>query len=141
MKAGDQRKLGALRLLRSSIKNKEIEKGKGKTLSDQELIELIAYSIKQRRESIEMFKQGNRQDLVDKEQQEIEVLKVFLPEQLSREDLVQKAKAAIRESGAAGPKDMGKVMKALVPQVAGRAEGSVVSQIVKELLGSGVKPE
>lgn len=134
MKSGDQARLSVIRLLRSQIKNREIEKGKDRSLTEQELMEVVATSIKQRRDAIELFRQGQRQDLVDKEQHEIEILQTFLPEPLAREELVRVAQAAIQESGAGGAKDMGKVMKLLMPRVAGRADGAAVSQVVKDLL-------
>lgn len=134
MKSGDQARLSVIRLLRSQIKNREIEKGKDKSLTEQELIEVVSASIKQRRDAIELFRQGRRQDLVDKEQHEIEILQTFLPEPLDRDALARLVQNAIQESGAQGVKDMGKTMKLLMPRVAGRADGAVVSQIVKDLL-------
>jgi uncharacterized protein YqeY len=134
MRAGNQAKLSVIRLLRASIKNREIEKGKGNPLTEQELLEVVVSSIKQRRDSIEQFAKGGRQDLVEKEEKEAEILKAFLPQPLTREELIEKAKAVIRETGAQGPKDMGKVMKVLMPQVVGRVEGATVSQVVKDLL-------
>lgn len=134
MRAGHQAKLSVIRMLRAAIKNREIQKGKDHTLTEQELWEVIASAIKQHREAIEQFSRGGRRDLVDKEQEEMEILKTFLPEPLTREELIEKAKAVIQETGAMGPKDMGKVMKVLMPQVVGRTEGAVVSQAVKDLL-------
>jgi uncharacterized protein YqeY len=134
MKSGDQARLSVIRLLRSQIKNREIEKGKDRSLTEQELMEVVSTSIKQRRDAIELFRQGQRQDLVDKEQHEIEILQTFLPEPLGQDELVRLAQAAIQESGAQGVKDMGKTMKLLMPRVAGRAEGAAVSQVVKDLL-------
>jgi uncharacterized protein len=134
MRAGNQEKLSVIRMLRASIKNREIEKGKANPLSDQDLLEVVVSSIKQRRDSIEMFTKGQRQDLADKEEREIEILKTFLPQPLSHEELIEKVKAVIQETGAQGPKDMGKVMKALMSKVVGRVEGATVSQVVKDLL-------
>jgi uncharacterized protein YqeY len=123
-----------IRLLRSQIKNREIEKGKDRSLTEEELMEVVSTSIKQRRDAITLFRQGQRQDLVDKEQHEIEILQTFLPEPLAQDELMRLAQAAIQESGAQGVKDMGKTMKLLMPRVAGRAEGAAVSQVVKDLL-------
>jgi uncharacterized protein len=134
MRSGHQVKVSVIRMLRAAIKNREIAKGKDHPLTEQELWEVVSSSIKQRRDAVEQFSKGGRQDLVEKEQQEITILKTFLPEPLTREELIQKAKAIIEETRALGPKDIGKVMKALMPHVAGRAEGAIVSQVVKELL-------
>ncbi len=134
MRAGNQAKLSVIRLLRAAIKNREIEKGKDHPLTEQELLEVVVSGIKQRRDAIEQFAKGGRQDLVDKEQGEMAILNAFLPKPLTREELIEKVKAVIRETGALGPKDMGKVMKALMPQVVGRIEGAAVSQVVKDLL-------
>ena len=89
------------------------------------------------KDSIEQFTKGGRMDLADKEQKELGILQTFLPEAISEEDLRKKAEAVIQETGASGPKDLGKVMKGLVPQVAGRIDGAVVSRVVKELLSAG----
>jgi uncharacterized protein YqeY len=134
LRSGDQPRLSVIRLLLSTIKNREIEKGKGQSLIEEELLQVIGSAIKQRRESIDLFAKGNRQDLVDKEQMELEILQTYLPKPLSESELREKIDAAIAETGAASVKDMGKVMKILMPQVLGRAEGAQVSQMVKNLL-------
>ncbi len=134
MRAGDTRRVSVIRMLRASIKNREIEKGKSRPLSETELLEVISSGIKQRRDAIEQFTRGGRGDLVEKEQKEIEILQSFLPQPLDRTQLEAKVREAIAAVGAAGPKDFGRVMKAVMPQVAGRATGEEVSRIVKELL-------
>ncbi len=134
MRSGHHAKVSVIRMLRAAIKNREIEKGKDHPLTEQELWEVVASSIKQHRDAVEQFSKGGRHDLAEKEQEEITILKTFLPEPLTREELIQKAKAIIQETHALGPKDIGKVMKALKPQVVGRAEGATVSQVVTELL-------
>ena len=134
MRAGDRPKVSVIRMLRATIKNREIQKGKDHPLTEQELLEVVIATVKQHRESIEQFSMGGRQDLVEKEQEEMAILKTFLPEPLTREDLIETAKAVIQETGATGQKDMGKVMKVLMPRVVGRAEGSTVRHVVKELL-------
>lgn len=134
LRAGDQVRLSVIRLLRSSIKNREIEKGKGRPLSEEELFQLIATAIKQRREAIEQYQKGHRQDLVDKEQKEMEILQGYLPRPLSRSELLDIIKKASSDAGVTDVKEMGKVMKVLMPQVVGRAEGSEVSQLVREVL-------
>jgi uncharacterized protein len=137
MRGGQQDKVSVIRMLRATIKNREIEKGKDSSLTDTEVMEVVASAIKQRHEAIELFSKGGRQDLVDQETREAEILKSFLPEPMTREALIEKARAVIQETGAAGPKDMGKVMKVLRPLVVGRADGGVISQVVKDLLAQG----
>ena len=132
MKAKSELRLSAIRQVRSAVKNREIEQKR--ELDDQGISEVIASLVKQRRESIRMFGEAGRADLVAKEEQELQVLLSFLPRQLERvevEDLVVKS---IASSGAQGPKDMGLVMKALQSQVAGRADGKMISEVVKEKL-------
>jgi len=132
MKAKNRVALDALRGLRSVIKNKEIELHR--KLEDKEIIQLIAKQIKQREEAIALYKKGNRPDLVEKESQEIEVLRQFMPPPISEEELIERLKSIIDEVGASGPRDMGKVMKVAMEQLAGRVEGKVVSEMVKGLL-------
>jgi len=132
LRAGNHTKLSVIRLLKSSIKNREIEKMA--PLTDEEVIGIIMTALKQRRESIEQFQKGGREDLVQKEKSELEVLQTFLPQQLSEEELVSEVQAVIREVGASSPKDMGKVMKIAMVRVRGRAEGARVSSLVKELM-------
>lgn len=132
LRAGNHTKLSVIRLLKSSIKNREIEKMA--PLTDEEIIDIIMTALKQRRESIEQFQKGGREDLVQKEKSELEVLQTFLPQQLSEEELAGEIQAVIREVGASSPKDMGKVMKILMIRLKGRAEGTKVSSLVKELM-------
>ena len=134
MRGGDALKVSVIRLLRASIKNKEIAKGKSNPLTEQDLLETVVSAVKQRKDSIEQFEKGGRMDLVAKEQKELEILQTFLPQSLSVEELKAKAQGLIRDIGAQGQRDMGKVMKILMPQVAGRIDGAVVSQVVKDLL-------
>jgi len=132
LRAGNHIKLSVIRLLKSSIKNREIEKMA--PLTDEEIIDIIMTALKQRRESIEQFQKGGREDLVQKEKSELEILQTFLPQQLSEEELVGEIQAVIREVGASSLKDMGKVMKILMIRLKGRAEGAKVSSLVKELM-------
>lgn len=134
LKARNQLKVEVIRLLKSSIKNKEIEKMT--PLTDEEIIGVITSAAKQRRDSIEQFRKGGREDLAQKEASELEVLHTFLPKQLSDEDVVNEIKVVITETGASSPKDMGKVMKALIPRIRGRADGTKVSSLVKEIIES-----
>ena len=133
MKARDDLKLSTIRLIRSAVKNKEIDLKR--EMGDQEIIETISSLGKQRRESIRLFMEAGRADLVAKEEAELKVLLGFLPRQLSREEVAELVAGVIAECGAHGSKDMGRVMKALVPHVAGRADGKMVSEVVKEKLG------
>ncbi len=140
MRTGDQLRLSVIRLLNAGIKNREIEKGKGSQLIDDEVIQLISSSIKQRRDSIEQFAKGGRSDLVAKEEKEVEILKRFLPEPLSEEELRTIVDSAISESGASSAKDIGKVMKAAMPKVRGRAEGEEVNRMVRQRLVEREQP-
>jgi uncharacterized protein YqeY len=133
MKAKDVLRLSTIRSIRSAVKYKDIELKR--ELADQEIVEVIATLVKQHRESIRLFNDAGRTDLADKEELELAVLLGFLPRQLSREDVAALVEQAVAESGAQGGKDMGKVMKALMPHVAGRADGKVVSDLVKARLG------
>ena len=132
LKMGDTTRVSVLRLLKAQIRNREIEKRRD--LGEDEVLEVIAAAAKQRREAIEQFQKGGREDLVQKEQRELEILEGFLPEPLSEEALDQEIRAVIQEVGALGPRDMGKVMKVLMPRVRARAEGSRVQARVRELL-------
>ena len=132
LKQGDRVKLSTLRLLRSAIEYEEISRGKD--LDDSGVQEMVARQVKQRRESIEAFHKGNRQDLVSKEEAELKVLLAYLPQQMGRDEVRALAQRVIAEVGARGPTDKGKVMGRLMPQVKGKAEGSLVNQVVTELL-------
>ncbi len=133
LKAGAKEKLTTLRMLSAALQNRQIEKRE--PLVEDEVIATVRSLIKQRKDSIEQFTQGGRQDLVDKETAEVSVLEVYLPRQMTREQLEPMVRDAVAQTGAQGPKDMGKVMKALVPMVAGRADGKLMSEIVKQMLG------
>ena len=133
MKARDELRLSTIRLIRSAVKNKDIELKR--ELDDQEIVEVIAALGKQRRESIRLFGEAGRRDLVEKEEKELAILLDFLPQQLNREEVAALVEKIIAECGAQGGKDMGRVMKALIPHVAGRADGKTVSDLVREKLG------
>lgn len=132
MKARDDLRLSAVRMVRSMIKNREIDQKK--ELNDQEIIEVISTLVKQRRESIRMYREGNRPDLVEKEEAELEVLLGFLPTQLDSAEIEALVDRIIAETGAQGARDMGRVMKALTPLTAGKADGKTVSDTVKQKL-------
>lgn len=132
MKAKDETKLSVLKMLKSAIKNQEIQKQM--ELADEDVLSLIQGQIKSRQDSIELFDQGGRPELAQKEQAEIDLLKPYLPEQMSEEEIKKLVLAAISQTGATGIQEMGKVMAVLMPQVKGKADGSLVSQVVKEEL-------
>ena len=133
MKARAELKVSTLRLITSAIKNKEIDERK--ELDDEGVLAVLNTAAKQRRDSIEQFEKGGRQDLADKEKAELVIIQEYLPQQLSKEEVAAFIKEAIAETGAAGAKDMGKVMKALMPKVKGKADGKLVNELVKEILG------
>jgi len=133
MKARDELKVSTLRLVSSSIKNREIDERK--ELDDEGVLAVFTTAAKQRRDSIDQFEKGGRQDLADKEKAELVIIQEYLPQQLTKEEVAAFIKEAITETGAAGAKDMGKVMKALMPKVKGKADGKLVNELVKELLG------
>ncbi len=133
MKSGAREKVSALRMLVAALKNKQIDKRA--PLTDTEVMETVRSLIKQRKDSIEQFAKGGRQDLVDKETAEVAVLEVYLPQQLGRDEIERMVREAIAQTGAQGAKDMGKVMKALMPVVAGRADNKLLSELVKNALG------
>lgn len=150
VKNREELKSSVLRLLLAAIFNKEKEKryklSKEKPelsgeeleeesqLNDEEVIEVISSEVKKRKESILEFEKGKREDLVEKEKKELDILQKYLPEQLSEEELQKLAKEAIDKTGAKEIKDMGKVMQEVMPKVKGKADGSLVSRIVKDLL-------
>lgn len=135
MLAKDELKTSVLRLLLSAINYYEIQKGgAGYEASDEDVLSVIQKEVKQRKESIEQFKAANRGELVDKEQKELEILQTYLPAQISEDQIREIVKETIREIGAATAAEMGKVMAALMPKVKGKADGSLVSKIVKEEL-------
>lgn len=128
----DLKKADTLRLLKSAIKNEEINIGE--ELNDQKVEVIVAKEVKKRQESIVEYKKGNRAELAESEQKEIEILEKYLPEQLSDEELEEIVSEAISKTKASSMQDMGKVMSFVMPQVSGKADGAKVSQIVKEKL-------
>lgn len=133
LKSGAKDKVSALRMLSAALKNKQIDKRR--ELTEEEIMETVRSLIKQRKDSSEQFAKGGRQDLVDKETTEVRILEVYLPAQLSREEIEALVHEAVKQTGAQGPKDMGRVMKAIMPMVSGRADGKLVSELVKAVLG------
>jgi len=132
MKDGDTLKRSTLRLLMASIGNAEI--AKRATLDDADILGIIAKEVRQRQESIESFKQGNRPDLVAKEEAEMAVLQGYLPQQMTREEVVKAARQVIGEVGAQGLGDKGKVMPKIIAQLKGKADGREINAVVTELL-------
>jgi uncharacterized protein YqeY len=132
MRSGDSLRRDTLRMAESAIYNGE--KRERRTYSDDEVAAVLAREVKTRRESIEAFRKGGREDLAAKEASEIEILSAFLPEQLTAEAIAVLIAQAIAETGAAGPRDMGKVMGWLSPRTKGRADGRVLSQAVTQAL-------
>ena len=132
LKGGDRLRTSVLRLLCSLIKNKEIEK-RGE-LDNSEIIQAVIASCKLRKEAIEQYTKGGRDDLAAKEEAELKLLEAYLPPPLSSEELRKKIEEALAASQASSLKDMGKVMALLMPEIAGRADGKVVSQMVKDAL-------
>ena len=136
MKASDKARTSTLRMVKAALQNREIEKGDA--LDDDELMKLLRSLVKQRRDSVEQYEKGGRQDLVDKEKAEIEVIEGYLPQAASREEIEEAVAAAIAETGATSMKDIGKVMKATQASLAGKnADGRTVSELVKAKLGGG----
>ncbi len=134
MKAQDAPRTSTLRMVKAAMINREIEKGG--EFDDEEMAKLLRSMVKQRRDSVEQFEKGGRQDLADKEKTEIEVIEAYLPQAASREDIEAAVASAITDTGAASIKDMGKVMKAAQAALAGKnADGRTVSEIVKSKLG------
>lgn len=134
MKAGDKLKRSVIRMVLAAIQNAEI--AKRAALEEGDILGIIAKEAKKREESIEAFKQGDRQDLVAQEEAELAVLKDYLPQQLTREEITDTARKIIEEVGAQEPKDKGKVMPKLIAQLKGRADGREINAVVTELLAS-----
>jgi uncharacterized protein YqeY len=128
-KATDKARLSALRLLKNGMHNREIDLRR--ELNEAEVLQLLSGMVKQRKDSIEQFEKGGRADLVAKEEAELRVIQEFLPEQMSEAQIDAMIDETIRETGAAGVRDMGKVMKALMPKVAGKADGKAIGEKVK----------
>ncbi len=134
MKAKDAARLSALRMLKAAVMNKGVEKGRD--LEDAEVLQVVSSLVKQRRDSIEQFAKAGRTDLVDKETIEVGILERYLPPAATAEEIETAVAAAIAESGATSPKDMGKVMKAVMPKLAGKnADGRTVNEAVRRKLG------
>ena len=132
MRSNDRIRLSTIRMIRTAVKNKEIEHRK--QLDDEEILRVIQGLLRKGEESVEQFRAGGRMDLVEKETQEIEIMKSFLPESLSEEEILTVIDQTIQETQASSLKDLGKVMKSVIPKLAGKADGKRVNQLVKERL-------
>jgi uncharacterized protein YqeY len=144
----DELEVLVLRGINAAIHNKEIEKRtklskeekdieklkEGSKLTEEEIVEVVSSEAKKRKEAIEEFRKGDRDDLAKKEEKELEILKKYLPEQMGEEQIKEEAKKVIKEVSAIGPQDTGKVMEVLMPKLKGKAEGGMVSKIVSQLL-------
>jgi hypothetical protein len=134
LKTGEKDTLSVIRMIKAGVKNKEIEKGRA--LSDEEICGVIMSLARQGKDSIEQFSKGGRQDLAAKESRELSIIQSYLPQQLAEEELKGIIKDAVKEVGASGPRDMGKVMKSIMPKIKGQADGKLVSELVKEALAN-----
>lgn len=134
MREKDTVRLSTVRMVKSAVKYKEVEPGATGPLDDAGIILVLNSEVKKRRDAIAEYQKANRADLADKEEAELKILQTYLPEPLTPEQIAVLVDQAIVESGAKGPKDMGLVMKALMPKTSGRADGKVVSELVKKKL-------
>ena len=132
LKGNEKLKLSTLRLIRAAIKNAEISK-KDK-LTEDEVIGIVASNLKKLEESLDIFTKGQRPELADKAKKEIEIVKKYLPEQLSEEEVEKIVKATIIKFGFKGPQDIGPAMKEIMPQLKGKADGKIVNKMVRDLL-------
>lgn len=134
LRAGQKERVATIRLLKAAIINKVKEKGE--ELEDDGVLDVLAAAAKQRKESVQAFQEGGRDDLSAKEQRELEIIQEYLPEALSEEAIASRVEDVIAELGATSPKDTGKVMKVLMAEMKGRADGGLVSRLVKERLSA-----
>jgi uncharacterized protein len=132
LKAGDRFKANVISMAKAAVLH--AEKVDGSKLEDDAIIVIISREVKQRREAILEFEKGNRQDLVEQNNKEIEVLLGYLPVQLTSQEITEIIKEAVKETGATGPKEIGKIMNAIMPKVKGKADGKLVSDLVKQIL-------
>jgi uncharacterized protein YqeY len=132
LRSGDKLRLSVIRMARAALKNKEIEERK--TLDDSTIVKVISGLVKKGEESLVHFRQANRLELIEKQEKELEILRSFLPQQLSKDEILTLVDEAIKETNALEMKDLGKVMKSVMPKISGRADGKVLHQMVKEKL-------
>ncbi|MFO7918414.1 MAG: GatB/YqeY domain-containing protein [Anaerolineae bacterium] len=132
MREGDQLRKDAIRMIRAAIKNREIERQQ--EITDEEITELISQEVKRRKEAIEMFEKGGREDLVDREKAQLEILLSYMPEQLSREEIEKVVQDIVEDMNATSIRQLGPVMGKAMEELKGRAEGSVVNEVAREIL-------
>ena len=132
MKSSDKLRLSTIRMIRAAVKNKEIELRK--KLDDEEIQRVIQGMVRKGEESVEQFQSGGRMDLVEKEKKEIEILKSFLPQPIGQEEIIRIIDQSIGETQASSLKDLGKVMKSVIPKLGGKVDGRLINQLVKERL-------
>lgn len=135
MRARDETRKSALRMLTAALKNAEID-ARGKPFGDAEAVTVVQKQVKQRRDSIDEFTKAKRPDLAEKERAELVILETYLPQQASREEIEAAARRIVAETGASGPRDIGKVMPVLVREFAGKADGRMVNEVVRAVLGA-----
>jgi len=135
MRARDEQRTSTLRMAMAAVQNARI--ARGRDLNDEEVVDVVARQVKQRRESIAMYRDAGREERAAAEEVEAAILTEFLPEQMSEAQIEQLAREAVAETGASGPGDMGRVMGRVAPQTKGRADGRVVSEVVRRLLVGG----
>ncbi|MEO8456917.1 MAG: GatB/YqeY domain-containing protein [Chloroflexota bacterium] len=136
MRAGDEVRKSTLRMLLTAVKNAEVSGSERKDLSDEQVMQVVAKQVKQRKESIDEFKKASRHDLVEKETAELIILEAYMPEQMGRDEIAAEVRKAIEEVGAKGPQDKGKLMQVLMPRLSGKAEGREINAVVTELLSA-----
>ena len=136
LREGDDTRKSTIRMLMSAIATQEVAGSERRELGDDEVLKVIAKQVKQRRESIDEFNNAGRTELAEKEAAEMQVLQAYMPEQVSREEIEAEARKVIDEVGASGPQDKGKVMQAIMPRLAGRAEGRDINEVVTQLLSA-----
>ena len=136
IRKGDETRKSTLRMLMAAVNMQEVSGSTRRELGDDDVMQVIAKQVKQRRESIDEFQKAGRFELAQKEEAEMAVLQTYLPEQMGRDEIEAEARAVISEVGATGPQDKGKVMQAIMPRLAGRAEGRDINEVVTELLAN-----
>jgi uncharacterized protein YqeY len=145
LKEREALRVSCLRMLKAKVMEKEVslraKQGIDYRLSDDEIVQVASAYAKQRRDSIESYRKGSREDLASKEEAELAIVEEYLPQQLSREEIAEIVRRAVEESGASSPKDMGAVMKLVMPEVKGAADGKLVNQIVREALAPPEPPD
>ncbi len=136
LRQGDDTRKSTIRMLMSAISTEEVAGAERRELGDEEVLKVVARQVKQRRDSIEEFEKAGREELAKKEAAEMQVLQAYMPEQASREEIEAESRKVIDEIGATGPQDKGKVMQAIMPRLAGRAEGRDINEVVTQQLSA-----